>query len=214
MGASADRPLRSPSAQTAQRAAAVARQRRAQSSGWWGMALFLCAEVTLFGTLIATYFYLDFGAHSWPPAGIKGPSVILPLISVGVLIAMSGPLVLAVRATQQDDSGARRRVCWLIVAAVAVQTCYLALQILLFRHDLLRFSPQATAYGSIYFTLLAAHHAHVLLGILIELVVLWQVAVHGMSNYWLIGVRCAALYWHVVNVLAVLVVLTQLSPTL
>jgi len=44
--------------------------------------------------------------------------------------------------------------------------------------------------------------------------VLAYVAARGLTNYWLIGVRGVALYWHVVNVLAVLVVLTQLSPSL
>ncbi len=90
----------------------------------------------------------------------------------------------------------------------------MAAQVLLFRHDLRSFSPQATAYGSIYFTLLGAHHAHVVLGLLLELVVVWKVVGGGLSDYWLIGVRAVALYWHVVNVLAVLVVLTQLSPSL
>jgi heme/copper-type cytochrome/quinol oxidase subunit 3 len=44
--------------------------------------------------------------------------------------------------------------------------------------------------------------------------VLWRVAVGGLNNYRLIGVRAVSLYWYVVNVLAVLVVLTQLSPSL
>jgi heme/copper-type cytochrome/quinol oxidase subunit 3 len=78
----------------------------------------------------------------------------------------------------------------------------------------LHFSPQATAYGSIYFTLLGAHHAHVLLGLLLDLAVLWKVSVRGLSNYWLIGVRALALYWYVVAALAVLVVFTQVSPSL
>ena len=147
----------------------------------------------------------------WPPAGIKPPSVLLPLIATGVLITTSGPLVMAARAAR---AGATRRVVWLIALAALVQTCYLAAQVLLFRHDLRDFSPRATAYGSIYCTMLAAHHAHVLLGILLELAVLWHVAIRGLTNYWLIGVRTVALYWHVVNVLAVLVVLTQLSPSL
>jgi heme/copper-type cytochrome/quinol oxidase subunit 3 len=76
------------------------------------------------------------------------------------------------------------------------------------------FSPRGSAYGSIYFTLLAAHHAHVLFGILLDLTVMWFVAFRGLTNYWLIGVRGLALYWHVVNVIAVLVVFTQLSPSL
>jgi len=87
-------------------------------------------------------------------------------------------------------------------------------QILLFRHDLRHFTPQGSAYGSIYFTLLAAHHAHVLFGILLDLTVLAFVAFRGLTNYWLIGIRGIALYWYVVNAIAVLVVLTQLSPSL
>jgi heme/copper-type cytochrome/quinol oxidase subunit 3 len=202
---------RSSAAWSAAAAGRVSRQRAAQPNGWWGMALFLCAEVTLFGTLMGSYFYLDFEAHSWPPAGIKAPSVVLPLVATGVLLAMSAPMWLA---AQSARAGRRRRVIWLIALVLVVQACYLALQVLLFRHDLRDFSPQRSAYGSIYFTLLAAHHAHVLLGILLDLTVLAFVGIRGLTNYWLIGVRGLALYWHVVNVLAVFVVFTQLAPSL
>jgi heme/copper-type cytochrome/quinol oxidase subunit 3 len=212
MEAGAERPTRSMMAQTAASAGRVARQRRALPNGWWGMALFLCAEATLFGTLIATYFYLDFGAPRWPPAGIKPPSLLAPLVATGVLVATTVPLLLAVRASRAGKG--RGAVAWPIALALLVQGGYLGVQIALFRDDLLHFSPQATAYGSIYFTLLGAHHAHVLLGLLLDLAVLWKVSVRGLSNYWLIGVRALALYWYVVAALAVLVVFTQVSPSL
>ncbi|HKO28380.1 MAG TPA: heme-copper oxidase subunit III [Solirubrobacteraceae bacterium] len=202
---------RSAAAWSASATGRVARERAAQPNGWWGMALFLCAEATLFGTLIATYFYLNFDAHRWPPAGIKPPSVALPLIATGVLVTTSVPMWLAARSAR---AGMRRPVIWLMVAATIVQCAYLAAQVLLFRHDLNDFTPQGSAYGSIYFTLLAFHHAHVLLGILLNLSVLVFVWISGLTNYWLIGVRGMALYWHVVNAIAVLVVLTQLSPSL
>jgi cytochrome aa3-600 menaquinol oxidase subunit 3 len=202
---------RSTAAFSAAAAGRVARQRMAQPSGWRGMALFLCAEATLFGTLISSYFYLDFDSHRWPPAGVKAPSVLLPFIGTGVLVATSIPRWLAVRSSR---AGGRRSVIWLIAFSATVQLCYLALQILLFRHDLNDFSPEGSAYGSIYFTLLATHHAHVLLGILLDLSVLWFVWLRGLTNYWLIGVRGLALYWHVVNAIAVFVVFTQLSPSL
>jgi heme/copper-type cytochrome/quinol oxidase subunit 3 len=202
---------RSAAAWSASATGRVARQRAAQPNGWWGMALFLCAEVTLFGTLIATYFYLDFDAHRWPPAGIEPPSVTLPLIATAVLAATSVPMWLAARSAR---SGARSPVIWLLAVAVIVQCAYLAAQVLLFRHDLNHFTPRGSAYGSIYFTLLAVHHAHVLLGILLNLTVLAFVSIRGLTNYWLIGVRGMALYWYVVNAIAVLVVFTQLSPSL
>jgi cytochrome c oxidase subunit III len=202
---------RSSSAFSAAAAGRVAQQRQAQPNGWWGMALFLCAEVTLFGSLIATYFYLDFQSHGWPPAGIEPPSVVLPLVATAALVMTTVPMWLAVRFSRAGD---RRAVIALIAVAVIVQTGYLALQILLFRHDLRHFTPSGSAYGSIYFTMLAAHHAHVLLGILISLTVLAFVCLRGLTNYWMVGVRIAALYWYVVCALAVLVVFTQLAPSL
>lgn len=202
---------RSAAAFSAAAAGRVSHQRLSQPNGWWGMALFLCAEVTLFGTLIGSYFYLDFDAHRWPPAGIAPPSIVLPFAATGVLVSLSVPLWLAARAAR---AGRRAQVLCLLGFVLVVQLCYLALQILLFRHDLRHFSPQGSAYGSIYFTLLAVHHAHVLLGILIGFTVLAFVAFRGLTNYWLIGVRGLALYWHVVNALAIVVVFTQLSPSL
>ena len=117
-------------ARSSRSAAAVARSAgSAQPSGWWGMALFMCAEATLFGILIATYFYLDFDARSWPPDGIKPPSVVLPLVATAVLISTTIPLLFAVRASR---AARRRRVVVLVIVAVVVQCCYLAVQILLF----------------------------------------------------------------------------------
>lgn len=206
-----DQVTRSSAAWTAAAAGRVSRQRLAEPNGWWGMALFLCAEVTLFGTLIGSYFYLDFQAPRWPPAGIAAPSVVLPLVATGVLLVTTVPMWVAARAAR---SGHRRRVMTMIALAAVIQLVYLAAQILLFRHDLRDFNPRGSAYASIYFTLLAAHHAHVLFGILLDLTVLVFVAVRGLTNYWLIGVRGAALYWYVVNTLAVVVVFTQLAPSL
>lgn len=202
---------RSVAARTAPAAAAVARQRIAQPNGWWGMALFLCAEVTLFGTLIATYFYLNFGARGWPPAGIQPPAVVAPLVSVACLVTTSVPMALSVRASRR---GRETRVIWLILFGFAVQLAYLVVQVYLMVGDLNKFRPSDNAYGSIYYTLLVAHDAHVVLGLALSAAIVYRILARGLTNYWLISVRALALYWHVVNVLAIFVVLTQLSPSL
>ena len=202
---------RSSAAFTASAAGRVARQRLAQPNGWWGMALFLCAEVALFGTMISSYFYLDFDAHRWPPAGIPDPSILWPSIGTAVLVAMSFPMWLAARSA---IAGRRGRVLGLVSGAMIVQGCYLGLQIILLIQDLHKFKPQGSAYGSIYYTLLVAHHAHVLFGLLLDLTILVFVSFRGLTNYWLIGVRSLALYWHVVNVIAVFVLVVTLAPSL
>jgi heme/copper-type cytochrome/quinol oxidase subunit 3 len=198
-------------AQSSAAAAQVDRRRRALPNGIWGMVLFLCSEITIFGTLMATYFYLDFDARQWPPPGVEKPTISWPAIATGWLVLTSIPMWMASRAARR---GARGSVLALISFAWIAQGVYLAAQIILFRHDLNDFSPQNTAYGSIYFTLLAAHHAHVLLGLLLDGVVLAYVTLRGLTNYWLTAVRGVAIYWHVVNVLAILVLLTQISPSL
>lgn len=204
-------PTRSMSAQSAEAVRRVVQKRQAMPNGLWGMVLFLCSEVTIFGTLLSTYFYLDFDAHRWPPAGIEPPELTWPLIATGWLVVTAIPIWAASRAARAGD---RQLTSWMIALAFVMQCCYVAAQVILFQHDLDKFSPQATAYGSIYFTILAVHHAHVLLGVVLDAGILWQVATKGLTNYWLVGVRGLALYWYVVAALAVPVVFTQLTPAL
>jgi len=101
----------------------------------------------------------------------------------------------------------------LVLAAFVLQAGYLAAQIVLFSDDLHKFSPKGTAYGSAYYTLLGAHHAHVLIGLLLDL---WVVArlLGGITRYRVLTMRAVAIYWYFVSVLGVAVVLTQLSPSL
>ena len=201
---------RSSQATGAAAAARVARARRSLPNGWWGMLLLLCAEATLFGTLIASYAYLRLQTPAWPPAGIDPPSLTAPLALTAVLVATTAPMLLATRAARAGRGASARR---LIVAATLVQAAYLAGQIVLFLDDLSAFDPRDTSYGSVYFTLLGAHHAHVLVGLLLNAGVLIRL-LGGLTNYLLIGVRALALYWCFVNAVAILVVLTQLSPAL
>ena len=191
-------------------AAAVDRSRRAMPSGWWGVLLFVCSEATLFGLMIASYFYLRFYNAQWPPAGIDKPKVALPLVLTAVLVSTAVPLFLAVRSARLG----RVRAAWLLVlVAVLVQGAYLGVQMHEFASDLDKMSPKDSSYASIYFTLLGAHHIHVAVGILLEL---WLVArlLGGMTNYRLIALRSIALYWYFVAALGVAVVFTQISPSL
>jgi cytochrome c oxidase subunit III len=201
---------RSMEATTAGGAARVARQRRTFASGWWGMALLIATEFTLFASLIASYFYLRFQNDQWPPAGIDDPPVTLPLVLTGVLVLTTVPMLGAVRAARV---GRRWRAWALVALALGIQGAYLGLQLWLFTRDMNSFSPSATAYGSIYFTLLGVHHAHVAVGLALDLWLLGALA-FGLTNYRLIALRVIALYWYFLAFVGVLVVLTQLYPSL
>ena len=90
---------RSMEATSAAAAAAVERRRLALPSGLWGTILFICTEATLFGTLIATYFYLRFKNAHWPPPGIEHPKVALPLALTGALVLTTVPMFAPFRGT-------------------------------------------------------------------------------------------------------------------
>jgi heme/copper-type cytochrome/quinol oxidase subunit 3 len=188
----------------------VDRAREAQPNGWWGIALFVATEATLFGTLIGSYFYLRFNNLQWPPPGVPEPKVTVPLVLTAVLVATSVPMHAAVVAGRR---GRRLRAWGLVALALLVQTGYFAMQVHLFANDLGKVDPQASSYGSIYVTLVGADHAHVLVGLLLDLWLLARLAT-GLTRYRLVGLRVVAFYWHFVNVVTVAVVLTQLSPSL
>jgi cytochrome c oxidase subunit I+III len=187
----------------------VGTARRALPNGWWGMAIFLCSEIALFGSLIGTYFYLRFTSTEWPQDGIAAPSVALPLALTALLVVSCAPMAGAARAARL---GRARAAWWLLALALALQAGYLGGQIASYVHDLGDFGPSANAYGSIYFTLLGAHHLHVVVGILLDLWLLARLT-GGLTTYRLTGIRATALYWYVVAALAVAVVVTQVSPS-
>ena len=190
--------------------ARVERRRLARPNGWWGIAVFVATEATLFGTLVGTYFYLRFNAAKWPPSGVPEPKLTLPLVLTGLLVATSVPVQFAV---SEASRGRLPRARVALLLAALVQAGYLGMQLHLFVHDSHEFPPSGSAYSSSYFTLLGAHHLHVLVGILLSLWILLRTAT-GLTEYRMNGLRATGFYWHFVNVLAIAVVLTQLSPRL
>jgi cytochrome c oxidase subunit III len=184
--------------------------RRSLSSGMWGVLLVIATELTLFASLIATYFYLRFKNPAWPPGGVPKPEVALPLIFTGMLVASSIPMSAAVRAAK----AARARLAWwLLAAATAIQAPYLGLQINLFVDDYHKFTPADSAYGSIYFGMVGVHHAHVAVGLALDAWLLGRL-LGGLTSYRLLALRVVAFYWYFVAAIGVAVTLTQVYPSL
>jgi heme/copper-type cytochrome/quinol oxidase subunit 3 len=184
--------------------------RREPSLAWWGMAMFIAAEATLFGVMVATYFYLRFKNLQWPPHGIPDPKLAVPLVLLGVLVATSVPMQFALRAAHARRLGAVR--LFLLVALI-VQAGYFAMQVHEYAGDLQRFTPAEHAYGSIYYTLLGADHAHVALGLFLNLRLLGKLA-RGLTRYRLNALSAITFYWHAVIAITIVVTLTTLSPAL
>jgi cytochrome c oxidase subunit III len=201
---------RTTDARNAREAAAVAGRRRGPSVAFWGMAMLVAGEATLFGTFIGTYYYLRFENVHWPPPGTPEPRVAVPLVMVGILVTSSLPLYLAARAVRRGRLWATRA---FLVWALAVQCGYLVWAIHDYVDQLRRSAPQDSAYSSIYSVLLGADHAHVAIGILLVAWLLWKLA-RGLTMYRLDATRVVAFYWHAVNLLTLIVLGVLLSVRL
>jgi len=177
-------------------------RREPLTNGMWGLALLLATEGAFFGTVIGTYFFLRVQSEAWPPPGIEAPSVAVPVLLTVVLIVTSVGTIAASRAA---GAGRMRRALRLLGVATLVQAGYLAAQIELFVADLEKFGFEDTAYGSIYYTMLAIDHAHVAFGLAVNL---WVLAAKRAG-----AVRVAAWYWVFVAAVSVAVVATQVSPS-
>jgi heme/copper-type cytochrome/quinol oxidase subunit 3 len=188
-------------------AAARNRSRVAKPNGWWGMLIFVLTEATLFGTIFGTYFYLRFKVPQWPPRGVPEPELVVPLVLAFVLASTAVPMAVASRAAQ---SGALARARLALVVALVVQAGFFAMQVSLFEDDLAKFTPQGSSYGSIYFTMIGAHLAHVAVGILLVVWLLGKLA-RGLTTYRVVATQSIAFYWYFVDLLALLVVGAQLS---
>ena len=182
----------------------------ARPNGWWGMAIFVASEATLFGTIIGTYVYLRLRSAHWPPPGIGRPQVLTPTVLTLALVLTSLPLWAAWRAA---TAGRQGRAWSLLTLAFVAQTTYLAWQLHDFVLGLRATPPSHSAYSSVYFTLLGADHLHVLVGLLLELWLLWGLATR-LTRYRLVGLRAVIFYWYAVNALTFVVLVVQLSPSL
>ena len=181
--------------------------RLARANGWWGMALFVAAEATLFGTLIGSYVYLGFRNVQWPPAPIAKPHVLVPVLLTAALVASAVPVQLAWRAGRSN----RTKAAWRFLAgAFALQLGYFVWQVHDWVDAIHDAPPSRSTYSSIETTMLGFGHAHVLLGLLIDAWLLVQLA-RRFTPYRLVGLQSAAFYWWAVSAISVAVLLTQES---
>jgi cytochrome c oxidase subunit I+III len=166
--------------------------RESQPRGWWGAALFVLTEATLFGTIFGTWFFLRYKAPQWPPRGEPSPGLWLPLI---LALALATTSFLMARRSR----GA-------LALALPIQAGYLGVSLYLYVQDLHDDPPQESAYASILHLMVGAGYFHVLVGVVVNLFLLAKLADGRMTPYRAAGLRGAALYWHFVNVLALVIV--------
>ncbi|HEV7249880.1 MAG TPA: cytochrome c oxidase subunit 3 [Shinella sp.] len=167
----------------------------AASPTWWGTCAFMLIEGTGFALALAVYFYLMSLAPHWPiraPAPDPWPGTFLALI----LLASVAPNVLVSRWARQGDM--RRVRLGLVVM------CLFGIAPLFFRayeFPALRVRWDDNAYGSITWTILGLHTAHIVTDLVDTLVLTCLMFTrHGDNPRRFGDVEDNALYWNFVVV--------------
>jgi heme/copper-type cytochrome/quinol oxidase subunit 3 len=182
-------------------------RRTGPPTAFWGMLMLIASEGVLFGAMVGTYFYLRFNHRAWPLPGDPRPAVVVPLILVACLTVSGLLMHLAWRAVRVGRLGATRL---LLVGALVIQTGYFAYEVHDFADQLHALPISRDAYSSIHFTLLGADHAHVFVGLLLNLWLLGKLA-RGLTTYRANAVHAIVWYWLFVVVLTWVVTGTVLS---
>jgi cytochrome c oxidase subunit 1/cytochrome c oxidase subunit I+III len=160
---------------------------------WWGMLLLITIEVTVFASLVFTYFYLRAGAPRWPLGDIAAPPLLLPTVNTAVLLASLVPVAWADRAIRRGD---RRAVLVGKPIGQALLVAFLAIKAV--EYGGYDYTWATNAYGSVVWTITGFHVAHVIVALLKSAVVTVLAARGYFTEERFLGVQANALYWYFV----------------
>lgn len=181
-----------------------------RAPGWWGMVCVCATEGMLFACLIASYFFLRGSVDGFYANGGNYPSLTLPLPMTVLLLASSATM-------RWGETGIRRgdqtRLRLGLALTFVLGALFLLLQATEYRHNPL--GPTVSAYHSIFYTTTGLHGAHVAVGLLMNAYVQVQAWRGHFSERRHLAVQNAALYWHFVDGVWVVILLAlYLSPRL
>lgn len=161
---------------------------------WWGFLGMIAIEITVFSILVVSYFYLRMGADAWPPEPLPLPELGMPTINTLILLASSGAMLWADRAIKQ---GKQRQLALALTTGIAMALAFLALKAYEYLHHV-GFRWYDHAYGSIVWTIIGFHSAHVMALVLKTMVVAALAWKAYFTEDRRLGVAVNGIYWHFV----------------
>jgi len=166
-----------------------------RATAWWGMALFIAAELSLFASLLASYYYIRFKATEWPFDGLEKPNLVPGAIATVLLLSSSLPMWWAERGIKRGDA---RRLRTGLLVSFLLGVAFLGIQAS--EYASASFDWRTNVYGSLFFTITGLHGIHVLVGLLMSLVIQARAWRDEFDSKRYLPVETVALYWHFVDV--------------
>jgi heme/copper-type cytochrome/quinol oxidase subunit 3 len=122
----------------------------------WGMFGMMLIEGTMFGIVLATYFYLRTRNSDWPP-GTNPPGLLFGSINTAVMLASLIPNIWTSKIAKEGNLTKARLAVWIMML---FGTANLIIRV--FEFASLNCHWDANAYGSVVWTILGLHTTHLL----------------------------------------------------
>jgi heme/copper-type cytochrome/quinol oxidase subunit 3 len=167
----------------------------------FGMVLFLASELMFFGGLFASYFALRSNTDPWPPSDVK---LDLPLTVVATVLLTVSSLTMhaGVRGARRSRASSLRG--WVAVTFL-LGAAFLGIKG--YEFATADFTVTSHAYGSLWWTMLGAHGAHLAVGLVLLLVVVARLRRRPIGRRPsepdadpLVVPETVGYYWHFVDV--------------
>jgi heme/copper-type cytochrome/quinol oxidase subunit 3 len=185
---------------------------------WWDNLLLLFVETTVFGLLVASYFYYSQNFTGFPPPRVHDPPIIYnpvpdldaPSINMMLLLLSCVPMFFADRLCLRKDPN-EKLVSICLIAIVLMGFVIAGMRFAEF--SAVHFKWNENAYASIVWLILGTHLVHVVTGTLELLLMLVWTATHQLDTKHARDIRVTAVYWYwVAGIYIPLYILVFWSP--
>jgi len=180
----------------------------------FGIWLFLCTEVLMFGGLFVAYFLFE---HKFPQTFVEGASFLdwrYGAVNTAVLLLSSFTMVLSIYYAQQNNS---KKCVNMLFITLGCAFIFMFIKYLEYSHkihlgllpgELFNYTGDATItstnlglYFSTYFMMTGLHGSHVLVGMGL---IIWCIIRARRGEYnskYFTTLECVGLFWHLVDLI-------------
>jgi cytochrome c oxidase subunit III len=168
-----------------------------------GVYLFIISEAMLFGSFFTAYFFIRVvGNEPWPPEPFDFP-VNVALMNTIILVSSSATVHFALQSIKR---GSRTGLQLGLAVTFLMGATFLATQIN--EYFKAGFSIEDGSFASVFYGLTGLHGAHVFVGLTLLAIMNIRTLRGHFTPEAHMGVECAGIYWHFVDIMWIIVFLT------
>ena len=164
------------------------------SLGFW---LYLMSDCLIFAALFATYGVLG---RSYAGGATGAELFSLPLVALNTAFLLVSSLTFGFALIQKQKGNLAGTQLWLFITGI-LGLCFLGVELYEFAHLMHEgLTPQSSAFGSAFFTLVGTHGLHVTFGLIWLVVLMLQLGKHGITPENNRRLMCLSFFWHCLDV--------------